>query len=144
MIQTGNWRGYYSFLDPEINKIRGFDKTNFDIQIITIIGNKFTGKIEDDLTTGGTEGIGEIVGQINGDKIEFVKKMPVMTLLVDKKGTRITRNKKHRPIYYTGDFSSDKLTITGTWKFKFGFVWLGIIPIPVRPSKGTWSMTFKK
>jgi hypothetical protein len=127
MIQTGNWSGYYSFLDPEINKIRGFDKTNFDIQITTIKDNTFTGKIQDDLATGGTEGIGEIIGQVNGDKVEFVKKMPVLTLLIDKKG----------------QLSKDKQTVTGTWRFKFGFVWLGIIPIPVRTSKGTWAMTFK-
>jgi hypothetical protein len=143
MIQAGNWSGYYSFLDPEINKIRGFDKTKFDIEIITVKDNKFTGKVQDDLTTGGTEGIGEIIGQINGDKVEFVKKMPVMTLLIDRKGTRKTYNKKHRPIYYTGQLSSDKQTVTGTWRFKFGFVWLGIIPVPVRPSKGSWTMTFK-
>jgi hypothetical protein len=143
MIQAGNWSGYYSFFDPAMNKIRGFEKTNFDIQILTIKDNKFTGKIQDDLATGGTEGVGEIIGQINGDKVEFVKKMPVLTLLVDKNGTRKTYNKKHRPIYYTGQVSSDKQTVTGTWKFKFGFVWLGIIPVPVRASKGNWTMTFK-
>ena len=143
MIQVGNWNGYYSFLDPEINKIRGFEKTNFNVQIIAVKDNKFTGKIQDDLTTGGTEGIGEVIGQVNGDKVEFVKKMPVMTVLVDRNGTRKTSNKKHRPIYYTGQLSGDKQTITGTWRFKSGFVWLGIIPVRVRPSKGTWAMTFK-
>ena len=90
MIQIGNWSGYYSFLNPEINKIRGFERTNFDIQIFNVAGNKFTGEIKDDLATGGTEGIGEIAGQINGNKVEFIKRMPVLTLLVDKDGTRKT------------------------------------------------------
>tara|TARA_R110002167_G_scaffold79828_2_gene219852 strand:- start:1198 stop:1632 length:435 start_codon:yes stop_codon:yes gene_type:complete len=141
MIQLGNWSGNYSFLNPEINKIRGFEKTNFSIKITAVEKNKFTGRIQDDLTTGGTEGVGEIIGQINNNKVEFVKKMPIMTILVDSKGTRKTYNKKHRPIYYSGEFSIDKKTVTGTWRFKFGFIWIGIIPIPVKPSKGTWSMT---
>ena len=74
--------------------------------------------------------IGEVIGQVNGDKVVFVKKMPIMTLLVNKKGTRKTYNKKHRPIYYTGEFSSDKQSVTGTWRFKLGFIWLGINSCP--------------
>lgn len=144
MIQKGKWSGYYSFLNPEINKIRGFDKTNFEIQILAVEANRFTGKVQDELTTGGTEGIGEIIGQINGNEVQFVKKMPIMTLLVDKNGTIKTLNQKHRPIYYSGQFSNNKETLTGTWRFKFGFVWVGIIPIPIKPTKGTWTMTFNK
>jgi hypothetical protein len=144
MIQVGQWSGYYSFLDKEITKIRGFEKTYFDIQILTVNDNTFTGKVQDDLSSGGTEGIGEINGKIQGDRIDFVKTMPIMTVIIDKKGTKKTSNRKHRPIFYTGFFSSEDNTVTGTWRFKFGFVWLGIVPVPVRPSKGVWSMTLKK
>lgn len=144
MIQLGQWTGYYSFKNKDFNKIRGFEKTFFDLEILSVKEDTFIGKIQDDLTTGGTEGIGEISGKIVGDRINFVKLMPVMTLLVDRKGTRKTYNKRHRPIYYTGQFTSDGETVAGTWQFKFGFVWIGIFPVPVIPSKGIWSMTRKK
>lgn len=144
MLQKGIYTGSYRFLNPETNKIRGFEHTNFEIEIITVDATGFTGKVQDDLTTGGTEGVGTVTGQIKGDKIEFVKQMPVMTLIVDKEGTRKTFNKKHSPIYYSGQFSADKRSVTGTWRFKFSFVWIGIIPVPTRASKGTWKMTFKE
>ena len=144
MIQKGSWNGYYSFSNQEINKARGFDNTNFEIIISTLNANEFTGTVQDDLNTGGTQGIGEVAGKVEGDKIEFVKRMPIMTLLVDKKGTIKTMNKKHRPIYYSGQFLSDKKTISGTWKFKFGFIWFGIIPVPIIPAKGTWTMSLKE
>ena len=144
MIQIGQWTGHYSFEDERINKIRGFDKTFFEMEILAVNENEFTGKIQDDLSSGGMEGVGDIKGKIMGDRIDFVKSMPVMTLLMDKKGTIKTFNKKHHPIYYTGQFSNDGLTVSGTWRIKFGFIWIGLLPIPFMPSKGIWSMTRKK
>ena len=143
MIQKGHWVGHYTFDNQVYNKIRGFEQTNFDIEILSVDSNKFIGKVEDDLSTGGTEGIGEITGNVSGENIEFVKQMPVMTILIDKKDTRKTFNKKHRKIYYSGKFSKDRQSITGRWRFKFGFVLFGLIPVPMAPSKGTWTMTLK-
>lgn len=88
MIQIGKWAGYYCFTDEKVNKIRGFQKTFFEIEILSVSEDAFVGKFQDDLSTGGTEGV-------------------------------------------------------GTWRFKFGFIWFGIIPIPVIPSKGNWSMSKK-
>lgn len=89
------------------------------------------------------EGVGEINGTIKGNRFDFVKLMPIMTLIVDKNGTRQTYNKKHRPIFYTGLFSSDGQTVSGTWRFKLGVIWFGIVPILTLPSKGTWTMKRK-
>ncbi len=144
MIQKGKWTGYYSFNNEQINRIRGFEKTFFEIEIMSINESTFAGKIQDDTATGGTEGIGEISGKIIHNKIHFVKLMPVLTLLTDRNGTRKTFNKKHRPIYYTGQLSNDGQTASGTWRFKLGVIWTGIFPILVKPSKGTWSMMVKK
>lgn len=144
MIEKGTWTGSYRFSDPKINKIRGFEQTNFVIQIREVDGESFSGTVEDDLSTGGMEGVGEIHGKVIGDRIEFVKQMPRMTLLVDKNGTRKTQNKKHRLLYYSGQFSADKKEIKGAWKFKPGFIWYGIIPIPVGSTKGTWTMDLKE
>jgi len=140
MISHGTWKGQYKYDDKFHQKLKGVDATNFEIIITSTEGDRFNGSVQDDLTTGGTEGIGEIVGKISGDKIEFIKQMPVMTVMVDKKGTRKTFNRKQRKIYYTGVFSNDRKTITGQWQFKFGFIWIGIIPIPVQANKGTWAM----
>lgn len=140
MIETGKWSGYYSFSDKEVSRIRGFEKTNFEIEILSVRDNAFTGHVQDDKKTGGMEGVGEISGMVHGDKVEFVKRMPVMTLLVDRNGTKKTLPKKHRPIYYSGQFAADRKSISGTWRFKFGFIWMGFLPVPVRPSKGIWSM----
>lgn len=144
MIQIGKWTGFYSFSEDKINKMRGFEKTSFDLQILSLRENTFIGKVQDDLASGGAEGIGEVVGQLQGDRIDFVKKLPVMTLIVDRKGTTKTFNQKHPPIYYTGRLSNDGHSAEGTWRFKFGIVWLGIIPLPIMPCKGIWSMTFMK
>jgi hypothetical protein len=75
MIQIGHWTGHYSFADEKVNKIRGFEKTFFEIEILSVSENAFTGKVQDDLNTGGTEGVGEILGKIMGDRIDFVKFM---------------------------------------------------------------------
>ena len=144
MIEIGHWIGQYKF-DKEVRqKMTGFDITNFEIEITIVENNNFVGKVQDDLTTGGTEGIGEIVGKISGEKIEFIKQMPIMTLLIGKEGTRKTINKKHRKIYYSGTFSSNRRSISGQWRFKFGFIWFGLIPIPVIPTTGSWTMKFKE
>ena len=118
----------------------GFLQTNFDIEITSVDKNNFIGKVQDDLSTGGTEGVGEITGNVVGENVHFIKQMPIMTLMIGKDGTRKTFNKKHRKIYYSGTFSSDRKSISGQWRFKFGFLWIGFLPIPVIPTKGTWTM----
>jgi len=87
MIQLGHWTGQYRFENEKQNKIRGFEKTFFEVEILTVNDKTFTGRIWDDLATGGTKGVGEILGKIIGDRIDFVKFMPVMTAVVDSKGT---------------------------------------------------------
>jgi hypothetical protein len=106
--------------------------------------DNFLGKVQDDLATGGTEGVGQIKGKVQGDKVEFIKQMPIMTLAIGKSRKRKTLNKKHRNIYYSGTFSSDKKSISGRWRFKFGFIWLGLLPVPVTPTTGTWTMKLKE
>ncbi|HUM98772.1 MAG TPA: hypothetical protein PK275_13025 [Chitinophagaceae bacterium] len=144
MIKVGQWIGQYKFDKETHQKITGFDSTNFVIEIINVDSNCFRGNVHDDLTTGGTEGIGGIQGEVTGDIVKFVKQMPVMTLILGKNKTKKTLNRKHRKIYYSGKFSDDKKSISGHWRFKFGFIWFGLIPIPVAPTRGTWTMKLKE
>ena len=137
MIIKGNWKGQYRYDNKSHQKMMGFDATNFEIDILSVDDAQFTGSVTDDAATGGMDGVGEIVGKVTGNKIEFVKQMPV-AMFRDSKGTRRTLNKKHRKIYYSGIISEDGKEIAGVWLFKFGFIWIGIVPIPVNPITGTW------
>jgi len=144
MITTGHWIGQYKYDKAIHQEMNGFERTNFEIEITKVDNNHFTGIVRDDLSTGGTEGIGEITGKISGNRIEFIKQMPVMTLLLDKDLPRKTLNKKHPKIYYRGTFSVDGLSIAGQWRFKIGLTWFGFIPVLLHPTKGTWTMSLKR
>ena len=136
----GKWKGSYTFSDNQVNIARGFDHTLFEIEITTIDGNLISGIVQDDMATGGMQGVGTIVGTLDEGTIHFVKQMPVMSLLMNRQGLRKTLPKKHRPIYYTGNISKDSTSVEGTWKFKPGIVWMGLFPMPMVSSKGSWSM----
>jgi len=137
---TGTWLGYYKYDNELHQKTIGFDKTNFTIIIQSFDGKNFKGIVNDDITTGGMKETGDIVGSVEGEKLSFQKFMPRETLF-NPNGERITSDKKHRTLYYSGILSNDKKEITGQWKFKIkiGFLF-GLIPIPYRGGKGTWSM----
>jgi hypothetical protein len=141
MLQIGHYTGSYRYNDKRASAIIGHPKTNFEIEIMAIDGHTFTGKVQDDLNTGGTEGVGSISGTIINNSISFVKRMPIRSIRNIKTGVRKTYNQKHRPIYYTGKISDDGLLASGTWRFKFGFIWFGILPVPMASSSGTWEMT---
>lgn len=140
---TGTWLGYYKYHHEEIQKAIGFDKTYFTITINSFSRNNFKGTVTDDIKTGGMEGTGEIIGEIEGEKISFKKFMPSESLLYPN-GEQKHSDKKHPTLYYTGTLSKDKREINGEWKFKITIGLLfGFIPIPYRPGKGTWSMTLQ-
>ncbi|MBJ6111721.1 hypothetical protein JAO73_22050 [Hymenobacter sp. BT523] len=140
MLQKGRWIGQYTFSNQVYNEMRGFEHTAFTIDIDDSSGNSFAGRVQDDLTTGGTEGIGEIIGKVNGDVVEFVKQMPIMTLLFSDSGESRTYNRKHNNIYYSGRLSENGKSISGSWKFKFSIIWIGFIPYFSKAVGGTWNM----
>ncbi len=109
----GEWNGEYWFLGRAA-KIIEDRKTKFQIIITELQENNFSGNVTDDLQNGGMKGIGQIKGVLNGSTIKFTKQMPISTLITHS-GDRIEENKPHRPIYYSGTFSSDSNKITGTW-----------------------------
>ena len=134
----GIWQGQYWFNNhkglPEVLKNR---KTNFNLEIIHFDNTKFSGIVQDDLETGGTPGIGTITGAIEGNKISFVKKMPVKTVIFSNGESKILKG-KHPYIYYSGTCNSTTQILTGNWKIKFGIHWIGIIPTLLFPINGEW------
>jgi len=122
----GTWLGYYkhkSKLLPENIRDRF---TKFKIIIDEFDGIKFKGTVEDDITTGGTQGTGVIEGLKRGNEISFIKKMPVETMVLPS-GKIKTTNKKHPKIYYSGIISTNENEVKRSWKFKLGIIWVGTI-----------------
>jgi hypothetical protein len=138
-ITKGHYTGFYKYNKERIQKIIAHDKTLFFIDINDTDGEKFSGTIQDDINTGGTPGIGTITGKINGDKIFFVKQMPIAAIITND--VQKNFNKKHRKIYYDG-IKSDGI-FKGTWKLKFGFIFFGLLPILIAETRGTWEMKKK-
>lgn len=132
----GVWKGYYQYSSKKIQKIHKYSKTGFTIEITHFDGVNFEGEVYDDLESGGTRGRGIIQGKYEKNKISFVKKMPISTVVYPD-GTVVEEDKPHRNIYYEGIF--ENTAFIGTWRFKLGIEFRrGILIYP--PSKGTWYM----
>jgi hypothetical protein len=137
----GIWKGIYSYSIPVKYKTERTKEVGFTIKIEQVNGNKFSGTVQDDASTGGTPGTGKIKGRFNKTEIRFDKNMPVYAF-IDKQGNhRTNTNKVHPTIQYTGLFLDDPKTIGGVWKFKKQtLIWLGgFIPI-WRRNTGTFFM----
>jgi hypothetical protein len=138
----GEWFGSYTYNIPDEFKNDKMIEVNFRIHIEEVIGNKFSGKVEDVLETGGTPGIGTVNGKFTETKIQFDKNMPIKVEIDEKLNTFIYENEKHPTIVYKGEFSKNKKHIYGEWEFKKKrFSWKRIIPFWVSSWKGGFKMT---
>jgi hypothetical protein len=139
----GTWKGYYKYDYKAAQKIVGADVTNFTLVIHSFDGKNFEGTVKDDLSSGGMEGEGRIIGEVENNVATFRKLMPKSTYAY-KDGTRRNIDKKHPTVYYTGIISPDKLHVEGKLKIKWQIMFLfGLVPFPVKPYPGTWSMTLQ-
>ena len=134
----GKWIGEYWFTEKAPDNLLN-RKTNFEAQIDSIENSKFSGWVKDDLSSGGTKGKGTIDGKIKGNKVKFVKQMPILTLIIGN-DEKIEENKPHKPIYYQGTINLEKNEITGTWRFKQGFGFLKGGFAFYAGGKGEWKM----
>ncbi|WP_298900261.1 hypothetical protein [uncultured Psychroserpens sp.] len=138
----GTWLGQYQYGIPDTYKDETMMNVNFTLTIDTVKNNKFSGTVEDDLATGGTPGTGIVKGTYREDIIRFTKNMPIKASFDTAGNHHLDQSKKHPTLFYTGEFSRSKQTITGTWKFKKKlFFWKGFIPIFFSPGQGTFNMT---
>jgi hypothetical protein len=135
----GTWNGYYTYNNQAAQEAIGHQMTYFKLKIKEINKDYFTGEVSDDLESGGSAGIGFIKGVINKRNVDFIKEMPINTI-IDFDGKRREFDRKHPKIYYSGILSLDNKTIEGEWRFKFGFMFIGFLPIPVLPTKGKFEM----
>jgi hypothetical protein len=141
----GTWKGTYTYDIPEEYRDERTQKVEFEIVINSVNKNQFIGTVEDNLSTGGTPGIGNINGSFNDYELLFEKNMPIHARIENDGSHTIDENKKHPTIIYSGEFSRSKKIIKGTWRFKKKvLVWKGIIPLWILPGTGTFSMEKEK
>lgn len=133
----GTYKGKYKY-DKHPNLERINDGIIFTLIITEYDGMIFRGIVNDDIKSGGTRGEGMIEGVVKDGRIEFVKQMPVMTLMT-KKGKRVEVPKKHKPVYYTGVLNGE--TFEGGWKIKSGITLNRYFIAIGTGTTGTWKMT---
>jgi hypothetical protein len=133
----GQYIGFYKY-HPRVQERLSRGQTFFDINITEADGDNFFGTVKDE--PAGQPGTGTITGVASADKISFIKQMSIATSITAD-GQNRTYNSRHPKIYYEGVFADNKFQ--GTWKIKFGFIFAGLIPIPVIPTTGTWEMRKK-
>lgn len=134
----GKWKGRYWFIGNVPDSLKD-KKTEFELIIDDYSNSKISGTISDNVEMGGTRGIGNFSGAVKGNKIKFVKRMPISTLILPD-GTRIEEDKPHRPIYYKGTIDPETGYIKGTWKFKIGLGFVKGHLVLFSKIKGEWEM----
>lgn len=132
----GHYKGYYEYDNKSIAASVSHGVTFFFVDITATDGKNFSGTIQDDAFTGGTPGVGTITGEIQGDRITFIKQMPIASFIMD--GQKRNFDKKHPKIYYTGIKTDRKYA--GTWKIKLGFFMDGFLLLLGARTTGTWEM----
>jgi hypothetical protein len=134
----GHYTGFYKYDSERIQKKLSREQTFFNIDITEIDGENFSGAVKEESI--GQPGTGTIMGMLNGDTISFIKQMSIAASITPD-GQQKIYNTKHPKIYYKGSYSDGKYK--GTWKIKFGVIFVGFIPIPIPPTSGTWEMRKK-
>jgi len=77
---------------------------------------EFTGQVFDDPDSSMPEP-GTFSGKLIGNKIEFVKRMPVATY-IEPNGKSLKFDCAHPEIYYTGEYIRDENLMVGAWHFE--------------------------
>jgi hypothetical protein len=151
---TGRWSGSYAY-DP-MPDLGALPTVGFVLAVASEHTGRFRGTVQDDPVAGGSE-VGTIEGFISGDRVEFVKRMPVLYLLESGRvrhvaecvrewwGLELDGPVPAPPIFYEGVFAVGGRELGGRW-------WLDktTLPIPsggvryaldIGSASGRWSAT---
>jgi hypothetical protein len=138
-MMEGIYTGFYKYDSERIQQKLGRSQTFFDLEISEVDGDKFGGTVQEESV--GQPGPGTITGELKGNHISFVKQMDIACAITPDGGQK-TYNSKHPKIFYDGVLLPDGKYV-GNWKIKFGFLFIGILPIPIPTTSGTWEMRRK-
>lgn len=117
LFNFGIWKVLYQYkLDNYPDSLKN-KRTLFTIEILECKGNKFSGKVTDDIKTDGMEGTGIIEGTFDSYGVKFIKKMPQSTSSLPD-GRIIKKNKPHPEILYEGTFDNNRNKVSGVWNIK--------------------------
>lgn len=132
----GKYSGQYKYSGRVPVQLKDL-QVEFELTIQEFDYPNFSGSVQD--FAGGTQGIGEISGEIKDGQIKFVKRMPISTIIFQD-GERLEERKPHRPIYYKGTLDKETNEFNGTWRFKrkIGFLEGKLVYFP--GTKGVWKM----
>ncbi|HTA27754.1 MAG TPA: hypothetical protein VK809_08195 [Bacteroidia bacterium] len=140
----GKYKGYYKYDNYKFQK---FDKTYFTIEIThSDVEKNFYGCVEDDLSSGGMPGIGDIHGSLKEGKILFIKSMPYQGVFIESDSSgryelQMDKSKRHQPIYYEGKTLPNG-KYGGKWNFRHnGMITQIIIWLKGIKTGGTWEMS---
>ena len=135
----GIWKGKYKYKLKKDVKFNN-KEAEFLLEIKEFDGENFSGTIEDKDEYFGTKGIGTVEGTISGKTIDFFKKMPIKTVVLNHNKRIEVAKKKHKPIYYSG-VSDQKDTFSGIWKMKGGLSFYNMQLYLSFPTIGSWEMS---
>jgi hypothetical protein len=118
----GEWRGRY-FYDL-VNDLYPREGVPFEMSLAEGWFGRFRGKVREDASQGGLPEEGRIRGRIRGDRISFLKRMPIYHVaggatmaeyILEHYRVDVRRHLRHPPIRYVGkyDFVADRAT--GRW-----------------------------
>jgi hypothetical protein len=147
---TGTWEGEYTY-GAGYGPDQEGESVPFRMSLSAGWFGRFAGYVRDDASKGGMPERGKIAGSRKRSRITFVKSMPTVYLVYDgvlvdlrewierEHGLTLPRDLPPHRIRYRGSFSSDDLSVTGTWTilpFR-AVIDEGVIQFGV--GDGTWS-----
>jgi hypothetical protein len=128
---AGRWQGRYSYDGGEGTQPR--TAVSFSMELRQSWFGRFSGSVQDDPGRGPPEG-GRVQGRIIGDRVEFLKWMPVFYV---QDGDRLQtlreylecqcrlpldRDVRPPPVCYRGQYSADTGQLSGRWEIQAGII----------------------
>ena len=92
------------------------DPVSFELFFQFTSSTDFTGQVRDDPSSSMPES-GTVSGELTGNRIEFVKQMPIATYM-EPNGESLKFDNPHPDIFYSGEYIADENLVIGTWQIK--------------------------
>ena len=92
------------------------DPVSFELFFQFTSSTDFTGQVRDDPSSSMPES-GTVSGKLTGNRIEFVKQMPIATYM-EPNGESLKFDNPHPDIFYSGEYIADENLMIGTWQIK--------------------------
>ncbi len=152
---TGTWRGHYSY-DPAPQFQGVPDKIGFVLRLRqSWFFGSVTGDLSDELLHGMPD-LSTIEGQVSGDQIEFVKRLPVHFVWLEGRltplaeylaafGHQLEVPPQPMPLLYSGQYQPATDELVGTWKYGASAITTicdgQIVEMDVPAGGGRWTAT---